>query len=242
MQVVWKNSTEFGIGKAEGRRNGRRYTYIVARYKPAIRYDTMENVLKGKFNPSYCKPKPTFSLSDRNQSRPRSKVRPIFVARFPKQPVHAHKKPAILHKSYSLNRSRINQKEMVNRSAGSYDSNNAKYNERYLKAVGKATHYAQGHLNDKLSYYAGNSWSANTENRSSTTASEYFPKQAEVLEEFFEGDDPDKEKYYQGNGKYGTVESMRHSLIPVMNSEDAEIDDDPSEEEQSAKRLPPTQS
>ncbi|PFX24968.1 Golgi-associated plant pathogenesis-related protein 1 [Stylophora pistillata] len=239
MQVIWKNSTEFGIGKAERRKNGRRYTYIVARYKPAIRYNTMENVLKGQFNPQYCKPKPSFSLSDGNQSRFRPKVPSILKGHLLKQLSYAHKKPAIFQRSHTLNRGKINPKETVNHPGGSYDSSYIKYNNGYLKSATKTHPHAQGHLNDKLSYYAGNSWGTNTDKRLSTTATEYFPKQAEVLEEFIEGDDPDKEKYYQGNGKNGTVESMRHSLIPVMNSEDAEIDDEPSEEEQSTKTFTP---
>ena len=242
MQVIWKNSTEFGIGKAEGKKNGRRYTYIVARYKPAITYDTLKNVLKGKFNPSYCRPKPRFSLSDGNQNKPSAKVRPMLAERFPKQPGSTHKKPAILRPLRGRKRQPLARLSLNLKPGASYKPKDAKYNYGYLKTTAQTYPYRQSHQNDKLSYYAGNSWGTNTGNRLSTSSSEYYPKQAEVLEEFIEGDDPEKAKYEQSTGKYGVKESMNQSLIPVMNSVDAEIDDDPSEYELATKTHVPRHS
>lgn len=61
-QVVWKASTELGIGKYTGTKtiNNNQWTctYIVARYKPSGNINTSEyfsdNVLKGSFSSSYC--------------------------------------------------------------------------------------------------------------------------------------------------------------------------------------------
>lgn len=51
-QVVWKESVELGIGKADVNKNGMKCTYIVGRYRPAGNmggtYD--QNVPKGSFN------------------------------------------------------------------------------------------------------------------------------------------------------------------------------------------------
>ena len=51
-QVVWKESTTLGIGRAEVTKNGMKCAYIVARYKPAGNFmgRYTENVPKGKFN------------------------------------------------------------------------------------------------------------------------------------------------------------------------------------------------
>lgn len=56
-QVVWKESTVLGIGRAESKKGGMKCAYIVGRYKPAGnmggRFE--ENVLKGSFDAaSYC--------------------------------------------------------------------------------------------------------------------------------------------------------------------------------------------
>ena len=56
-QLVWKESTELGIGRAEIQQQGMRCAYIVGRYKPAGNYEGSyrENVLKGSFNREfYC--------------------------------------------------------------------------------------------------------------------------------------------------------------------------------------------
>ena len=56
-QVVWKASTQLGIGKYTGKNGDWTCTYIVARYKPAGNYRTKfeENVSKGSFSSSpYC--------------------------------------------------------------------------------------------------------------------------------------------------------------------------------------------
>ena len=49
-QVVWKESTELGIGKAVGRRGGMQCQYVVARYRPAgnMMEDFQANVLPPK--------------------------------------------------------------------------------------------------------------------------------------------------------------------------------------------------
>ena len=112
----------------------------------------------------------------------------------------------------------------------------AKYGKANMK-ITNSYPYEQGYQNDKLSYYAGNSWGASQQSRLPMASSEYYPKQAEVLEEFVEGDDPaEKEKYEQianndYNDEYGENRGFSQTLIPLMNSEDAEIDDDSSEDE-----------
>ena len=55
-QVVWKGSTELGIGKAEGEKNGMYCTYIVGRYRPAGNFqgDFKENVKEGSFKKDIC--------------------------------------------------------------------------------------------------------------------------------------------------------------------------------------------
>ena len=51
-QVVWKESLELGIGKADVNENGNKCTYIVGRYRPAGNMigDYAKNVPKGSFN------------------------------------------------------------------------------------------------------------------------------------------------------------------------------------------------
>ena len=51
-QVVWKESVELGIGKADIDKDGMRCTYVVGRYKPAgnMMGDYAENVPQGSFN------------------------------------------------------------------------------------------------------------------------------------------------------------------------------------------------
>lgn len=56
-QVVWKESTVLGIGRAEIEQDGMKCAYIVGRYKPSGNYrgSYKENVLKGSFNRDvYC--------------------------------------------------------------------------------------------------------------------------------------------------------------------------------------------
>ena len=246
MQVIWKNSTELGIGKAEGKKNGRRYTYIVARYRPAISFDALTNVFRGKFNPSYCGRKPTSSLPDSDQNKPTEKVRRNPARKLSKQssfsPSEPFKFPPLLGETLTKQPiGRSSEKETRN------PANNARPKDaKYGKANIKITHrypYRQGNQNDKLSYFAGNSWGANQESRlMPTPSSEYYPKQAEVLEEFVEGDDPaERAKYEQAannddsrdeNGENG---GFTPTLIPLMNSEDAEIEDDSSEDELATK-------
>lgn len=242
MQVIWKGSTELGIGKAEGKKNGRRYTYIVARYRPAISLDTLNNVFKGKFSSSYCGRKPASSLSDSGQNKATSKVRGNPARNLPKQPRFYPKGPANFRPLLGRTQQptgRLNGKETRD-PASNAKPKDAKYGKATLKITNKYP-YGQGYQNDKLSYYAGNSWGANQESRLPMTSSEYYPKQAEVLEEFVEGDDPaEKAKYEQiagndYNDEYGVNGGFTQTLIPLMNSEDAEIDDDSSEDELATK-------
>lgn len=55
-QLVWSDSTEFGIGKASGQQNGMPCTFVVGRFKPSGNYkgEYKRNVFKGNFDPSYC--------------------------------------------------------------------------------------------------------------------------------------------------------------------------------------------
>ena len=56
-QVVWKRSTELGIGRAEVQQNGMKCAYIVGRYKPAGNFQGAfgDNVKQGSFDAnSYC--------------------------------------------------------------------------------------------------------------------------------------------------------------------------------------------
>ena len=55
-QVVWKESTVLGIGRAESQENGMKCAYIVGRYKTAgnMMGSFKENVPKGDFNSTYC--------------------------------------------------------------------------------------------------------------------------------------------------------------------------------------------
>lgn len=51
-QVVWKESIELGIGKADIDKDGMKCTYIVGRYRPAgnMMGNYKENVPQGSFN------------------------------------------------------------------------------------------------------------------------------------------------------------------------------------------------
>jgi len=57
-QIIWKASTELGIGKYTGRSGRWTCTYIVARYKDAGNVNSARyfksNVSKGSFRKSYC--------------------------------------------------------------------------------------------------------------------------------------------------------------------------------------------
>lgn len=57
-QVVWKASTELGIGRYTGKKGSWTCTYYVARYKPRGNIISAgyfsDNVSKGSFSSSYC--------------------------------------------------------------------------------------------------------------------------------------------------------------------------------------------
>ena len=236
MQLVWKSATDLGIGKAEGMKNGRPYTYIVARYKPGITFDALKNVFKGRFNPSFCRNLfPSFksdSLLNKTNSRFENKP----SGSFPKQPRFFANKFANFQPLSS--NSRLPPKSFNFQSTS--QPNYGRYRNGYLNI---ARNYPQGkgQRNDKLSYYAGNARGTVNGYRSrlSTTTSEYYPKQAEVLEEFIEGDDPaGKREYGVGNNdQYLKHERFTPSLIPLINSEDAEIDDDDDDDEEEEEDL-----
>lgn len=238
MQVIWKGSTELGIGKAQGKKNGRRYTYIVARYRPAISLDTSSNVLKGKFNSSYCGRNSASSLSDSGQNKRYPKLKGNPARRLSKQPRFSP--DGVLLGQTKQPIGRISVKETRN-PARNDTPKHAKYGRKTNLTITQTYPHRQGYQNDKLSYYAGNSWGANQESRMPILSSEYYPKQAEVLEEFVEGDDPaEKAKYEQAvnndyNDENGENGGFTQTLIPLMNSEDAEIDDDSSEDEIATK-------
>lgn len=253
MQVIWKGTTELGIGKAEGRKNGRRYTYIVARYRPAITFDALKNVFKGKFNPSYCRSKPaTSSFSDTNQNRASSRARANLKGNLAKPPRILHKKLANFRPLVRGAQQPIGglKFKKIENPAYDFKLNDAKYEKDNLKMT-NGSPYGQGYQmhDNKLSYYAGNAWGATPEGRMPMTSSEYYPKQAEVLEEFVEGDDPDeKRKYkqiasnnYNGDDENGLNEGFTQTFVPIMNSEDTEIDDE-SEDELATKNHVPKHS
>ena len=56
MQLIWKGTHEFGIGRAAGFKKGQLCTYIVARYKPGLMNNfTFESSIdKGFFNSTSC--------------------------------------------------------------------------------------------------------------------------------------------------------------------------------------------
>ena len=55
-QVIWKSTTDFGIGRAAAVHDGLLCTYIVARYRPAGNFlgEFQENVPKGQFSAEQC--------------------------------------------------------------------------------------------------------------------------------------------------------------------------------------------
>lgn len=227
MQLIWKTTTYLGIGKADIIKNGRPFTYIVARYKPAITFDSLKNVLKGRFNPSFCRN--VLALSHSDATNLTQKFNPKFnpkaalagPLRFPNQPNHSSNK---LVQTQPLPR-----KPRLPSTNVSFQKPEG-YRNGFLNIANNNPHGKRPQQNDKLSYYAGNAWTVTNGDRSQlpATSSEYYPKEAEVVEEFVEGDEPDgKPEYESDNDKqYLRNEGPTPYLIPVMNSEDAEIDDD----------------
>jgi len=67
-QLIWKASTELGIGKYTGRQGRWTCTYIVARYRDTGNVNNeryfRENVERGNFRPSYCRTVGDLSLGD----------------------------------------------------------------------------------------------------------------------------------------------------------------------------------
>ena len=57
--LVWKNTNQLGIGKAERDEEGKKCIYFLLRYLPSGNIETgnneyIKNVEKGSFDPSYC--------------------------------------------------------------------------------------------------------------------------------------------------------------------------------------------
>ena len=99
-QVVWKGSTELGIGRAESQEGSMKCAYIVGRYKPAgnMMGDFPKNVAKGSFDQSYCKSvkddqtKPKFFASNRSGAINEKRVTKVDAPEFPDQsPDFSHK-------------------------------------------------------------------------------------------------------------------------------------------------------
>ena len=55
-QVTWIGSTELGVGRAVGKKNGMHCTYVVGRYRPPGNFmgKFQENVKKGSYSKSVC--------------------------------------------------------------------------------------------------------------------------------------------------------------------------------------------
>ena len=99
-QVVWKGSTELGIGRAESTQGSMKCAYIVGRYKQAgnMMGDFPQNVAKGSFDKSYCKSvkddstKPKFFASNRSGAINEKRVTKVDAPEFPDQsPDFSHK-------------------------------------------------------------------------------------------------------------------------------------------------------
>ena len=58
-QVVWKSTTQLGVGRAEAMHNGLLCTYVVARYRPAGNFigEFSKNVFTGGFDGTQCSDK-----------------------------------------------------------------------------------------------------------------------------------------------------------------------------------------
>ena len=77
-QVVWKGSTELGIGRAESTEGSMKCAYIVGRYKPAgnMMGDFPQNVEKGSFDRNQCNyNSPWKKFVDQNGGGPLNKNR-----------------------------------------------------------------------------------------------------------------------------------------------------------------------
>ena len=105
-QVVWKESNELGIGRAESQQNGMKCAYIVGRYKPAgnMMGDFPQNVAKGSFDLSYCKSvkndqtKPKFFALNRSGAINEKRVTKVDAPEFPDQSPDLSHKLMILKK------------------------------------------------------------------------------------------------------------------------------------------------
>ena len=95
-QVVWKGSTELGIGRAESTKGSMKCAYIVGRYKPAgnMMGDFAENVKKGSFDSSQCNSNsdsPWAKFVHQNEKGPFNEIR---VAKVDVPEYHDNTKPA----------------------------------------------------------------------------------------------------------------------------------------------------
>lgn len=227
MQLIWKGSTDLGVGKAERLKNGQPYTYIVARYKPATSLNSLKNIFKGKFNSSLCRDAVSSSKSGYVvKSKTVSKLKPkqALIGRLSSKQTNYVNRLAMT-KYAPLPSTNFNFKQQESYSGTPlYDY--GKYRNGFPKIANNGPHN-QRYQKNNLSYYAGNARNASDDERrpQPKTSSAYFPKQAEVLEEFLEGDDPTGNADYTGNNPYLRIKGLPPNLTPVMNSVDAEIDD-----------------
>ena len=243
MQVVWKGTTELGIGKATGSKNGLPYTYIVARYKPAMTMDTSNNVYKGVFDFSYCGN--IHALSKSNIRKGKLSTR--FVGgHFERNPSYLKKKKetSLTAPVYTTKNTQFSVHNKIQNQPNSAQRilqlNYQKYMNDLFRTGNGYQYSPPGSQTEELTYYDTNPWTYRNNNGSPTTAaSEYYPKQAEVLEEFIEGNDSDRRQYKGSNNIYEGATRSSENLIPVMNSEDAEVDDVPIQDDVERKMLVP---
>jgi len=289
MQVIWKNTKELGIGKANTIKNGKPYTYIVARYKPRIDDDVFKNIAKGKFNQLYCRNILAFSRSELAQHKTNSPLQKVqerkfnyfanksakfqppldssrkqlstdpikdnvkLLSRF--HPIQQQSKQTLSDEvqnknSYNFQQnpalgrvsknSNYNTNNLANsppmrgalritsssfspdKKRGSYKSstqyNNVNYRNRNLNILGAGRLYERGPQDDKLSFFAGNSWGAAIINRSRQPQASSTVKQAEILGKFAEKRRPYKWEYGRDSERYHLNEMVPYRLFPATSS------------------------
>lgn len=320
MQVIWKNTKELGIGKADTIKNGKPYTYIVARYKPRIDVDVFKNIAKGKFNQLYCRNISAFSrselLAQHKTNSPLQKVQerkftyvtnksakfqsPLgssrkqlspdaiknnvnkLLSRF--RPVKQQSKQTLSDEVQNKNNYNFQQNPALGRVSetssyytnnlanspptrgaprvtssrfspdekrGSYKSNtqynNVNYRSRNLNTLGAGQLYERGPQDNKLSFFAGNSWGAAIINRSRQPQASSTVKQAEILGKFSEKRRPYTWEYGRDSNRYHLNEMVPYQLFSAMSSEktgnnDYNYEDDFSDYDPKRKNYVPNRS
>lgn len=290
MQVIWKNTKELGIGKANTIKNGKPYTYIVARYKPRIDDDVFKNIAKGKFNQLYCRNVLAFSRSELAQHKTNSPLQNVperkftyfasksakfqppldssrkqlstdpiknnvrLLSRF--RPIQQQSKQTLSDEIQNKNNynfqqnpavwrvsknSNYNTNSLANsppmrgapritsssfspiKKRGSYKSstqyNNVNYKNRNLANILRAGQlYERGPQDDKLSFFAGNSWGAAIINRSRQQQASSTVTQAENLGKFAGKRRPYNWEYGRDSERYHLNEMVPSRLFPATSS------------------------